>query len=59
MQCPPPLLEQTPVCHLMRQGVLEGVGVLREQARFVEELGRLEVREVAMQRLLGYLSNGL
>ncbi len=50
VQHPPPLLQQTAVGHLVRQGVLEGVFVLGEQARLVEELGRLEVRQAAMQR---------
>ena len=32
---------------------------LGEEARLVEELGRLEVRQAAVQRLLGQLGNGL
>ena len=59
MQRPPPLLEQTAVCHLVGQGVLEGVGVLREETRLVQELGRLEVRQAPVQGLLGQLGNGL
>ena len=59
MQHPPPLLEQTAVGHLVGQGVLEGVLALGEEARLVEELGRLEVRQAAVQRLLGQLGNGL
>ena len=39
--------------------MLEGVGALREEARLVEELGGLEVRQAAMQRRLGQLGNGL
>ena len=50
MQRPPPLLEQAAVGHLVGQGVLEGVLALGEEARLVEELGRLEVREAAVQR---------
>ena len=38
---------------LMRQGVLEGVGLVGEEARLVEKLGRLEVRQAAMQRGFG------
>ena len=43
----------------MGQGVLEGVVPLGEEARLVEELGRLQVRQAAMERLLGQLGNGL
>ena len=52
-------LQQTAVGHLVRQGVLEGVVALREQAGFVEELGGLQVRQAPVQRLLGLLGNGL
>src|SRR5438270_7998017 len=48
----PPLLEQPPIGHLMRQGVLESVGLFWEEARLVEKLGRLEVREAAVERRL-------
>ena len=58
MQHPPPLLQETAVGHLVRQGVLEGVLALGEEARLVEELGRLEVRQAAMERLLGQLGDG-
>jgi hypothetical protein len=44
MQYTPSLLEQPPISHLMRQGVLKGVGTFGEQMRLVEKLGRLEVR---------------
>jgi hypothetical protein len=43
VQRPPSLLEQTPIRHLVRQGVLEGVLTLREEARLIQELGCLEV----------------
>src|SRR5438128_11460703 len=59
MQHPPPLLEEAHVGYLMGQGVLEGVFALGEQARLVEKLGCLEVRNTAMQRLLGHLGNGV
>ena len=52
MQRPPPLLQQTPVGHLVRQGVLEGVLAFREKPCLVEELRRLQVREPALQDLL-------
>ena len=59
MQRPPPLLEQTAVRHLVGQGVLEGVFVLREEAGLIQELGRLEVGQATVQSLLGQLGNGL
>jgi hypothetical protein len=59
MEQSPPLLQQAAVGHLMGQGVLEGIGVFREEARFVEELAGLEVRKAAMSRRLGQLGNGL
>ena len=54
-----PLLEETAVGHLVGQGVLEGVFPLGEQARLVEELGPLELRQAAVQRLLREVGNGL
>ena len=48
VQDSPPLLEQTAVGHLVRQGVLEGVLALGKEPRLVEELGRLEVRQAAV-----------
>ena len=59
VQHPPPLLQQAAVGHLVGEGVLEGVLALGEEARLVEELGGLQVREAAVQRLLGQLGNGL
>jgi hypothetical protein len=59
MQRPPPLLEQTAVRHLVGQGVLEGVGVLREEAGLVQELGRLKGCEATVKGLLGQFGNGL
>ena len=59
MQRPPPLLGQTAVRHFVSQGVLEGVGVLRKQVGLVQELGRLEVPEAVVQRVLGQLGDRL
>src|SRR5262252_446443 len=59
MQYPAPLLEQTAVGDLMREGVLEGVLALGKEPRLVEKLSRLKVCQPAMQRVLGQLSNGL
>ena len=59
VQHPPPLQQEAAVGHLVRQGMLEGVFRLGEQARLIQELGRLEVRQAAVQRLLGQVRNGL
>ena len=59
MQGAPPLLEEPAVCHLVGEGMLEGVFALGEEARLIEELGSLQVGEAVMQRLLGQLGNGL
>ena len=59
VQHPPPLLEQTAIGDLVRQGMLEGVFVLGKQACLVQELGRLQVRQAAVQGLLGQLGNSL
>ena len=53
MEHPPPLLEEAVIGDLVGQGVLEGVLALGEEARFVQELGRLEVRQAAMEGRLG------
>ena len=45
MQLASPLHEQTPVGDLEGQRVLEGVLGVGEQARLVEELGSLELRQ--------------
>src|SRR5262245_49700054 len=59
MQHPPPLLEQTAVGHLVRQGMLEGVLALRKEARLVEELSGLEVGKTTMQTHFRQLGDGL
>jgi hypothetical protein len=43
----------------MSEGVLEGVFALGKEPRLVQKLGRLEVRQPAMQRVFGQLGNGL
>ena len=53
VQHPPPLLEQTVVGHLVGQGMLEGEFALGEQPRLIEELGRLQVGEAAVEVRLG------
>ena len=58
MERPPPLLHEAPVRHLMGQGVLEGVRGGRNEARGIEELGRLQVAEATLQHILGQLSDG-
>ena len=59
MQRAPPLLEQRLVGHLLGEGVLEGVFDLGEQARFIEELGGLQMGEAQAERLLRHLGHGL
>ena len=59
VQPPPPLLEQTPIGHFVGEGVLEGVFVVGKQAGLIQELGRLEVREAAVQGVLGKLGDDL
>ena len=59
MQHPPPLQQEAAVGHLVRQGMLEGVFLLGEQAGLIQELRRLEVRQAAVQRCLGQVRNGL
>ena len=58
MEHPPPLLQQAAIGHLVRQGVLEGVFVLGEEARLVQELRGLEVGEVAVQLGVRQVGNG-
>src|SRR4030095_16577577 len=51
--CRTPLcLQEAAVGHLVRQGMLESVFALGEQARLIEELGSLELRQAVVQ---GYL----
>ena len=59
VQHAPPLVQQTLIGHLMGEGVLEGVGALRKQARLIEKLRRLELGETAVERLVGRIGNGL
>ena len=42
----------------MRQGMLEGVFLLGEQAGLIQELRRLQVCQATVQRLLGHIRNG-
>ena len=53
MQHPPPLQEEAAIGHLVREGVLKGVLALGKEPGLVEELGRLEVGQAAMQVGLG------
>jgi hypothetical protein len=55
----PPLLEQRLVGHLLGKGVLEGVLVLGEEARLVQELGSLQMGEAQAEQLLRPLGNSL
>ena len=55
VQDAPPFLQEAAIGHLVRQGMLEGVFALGEQARLVEELGSLELRQAAVQASSGTL----
>ena len=59
VQDAPPLLQQAAVGHFVGEGVLESVFELGEETHLVEELGRLEVHETAMQHLLRHVGDGL
>jgi hypothetical protein len=56
---PASLLEQAPIRHVMGQGVLEGIFQRGEEARLIEELGRLQVHETSLECRLGQLREGL
>jgi hypothetical protein len=59
VQFPPPLPQETPVGHLVRQGMLEGVCRRGEQTRLIQDLRCLEVCQAPMQRRLGQFGSGL
>src|SRR5262249_11889256 len=59
MQHMPSLLQQTPIGHLVGEGVFEGVCGGREPPRLIEELGGLEVAEVHVELCCGEVSHGL
>jgi hypothetical protein len=59
VQSPPPLPQEAPVGHLVRQGMREGVFGLGEQARLIQQLRCLEMCQAAVQRLVGQVGNGL
>src|SRR6266850_7104765 len=59
MELSTPPLQEAAVGYLVGEGVLEGVLVVGKEPCFVQEFGRLEVRETTMQRCLGQLGNGL
>jgi hypothetical protein len=59
MECPPPLLEQRLIGHLLGEGVLEGILDVGEEARLIEEFGGLQMCEAQAQRRLRHLGNGL
>jgi hypothetical protein len=59
VQRAPPALHETLIGHLLREGVLEGVGGLGQAPRLVEELRRLKLGEAPMQPLLVQLCHSL
>jgi hypothetical protein len=58
MQEASPLQQEAAVSDLVRQGMLKGIDPLGDAGRLVEELGRFQVGEAAMQSLLRQLGNG-
>jgi hypothetical protein len=59
MQPPSPLLEEAAIRHLMGQGVLEGILALWVEARLVQELRRLQLRQAVIQGFFGRVGDGL
>src|SRR5215813_4810440 len=59
VQSTPPVLQDAPVGHLVRERMLEGVFEVREDARLVQELGGLEMAQRPTQVVLGRVGNGL
>ena len=59
MERAPALLEHAAVGDLVGERVLEGVLEIREEARLVQELGRLEVAEPPAKVVLGHVRDGL
>jgi len=53
MQHPPPLLQETTIGHFVGEGMFEGILSLGEQARLIEKLRRLELRQTTLAHLLG------
>jgi hypothetical protein len=59
MQRPTSLLEYRAVRHLMCQSVLECIDAFGKETGFIQKLGGLQMCEATVQRLFGYLSDGL
>ena len=59
MEHPPPFLQQTAVRHVMGKGMFEGIHSLWKQTRLVQKLSGLKMCQATIQRLFGYLSDGL
>src|SRR4029450_4452399 len=56
---PPPLQQEAVVGHLVGESVLEGIGKVGEEARLIEELGRLQAGEALTQVHLGHPGDGV
>jgi hypothetical protein len=59
VQCPPSLLKEAGIGHLVGEGMLESVLTFRKELCLVEKLSPLEVCEAAVHGVFGYLGNGL
>jgi hypothetical protein len=59
MEHPPPLLQETAIGHFVGEGMFESILPLGEQARFVQELRRLEMGQAALHSVFRQLGNSL
>ena len=59
VQDTPPLVRETVVSHFLGESVPESVGAIRKEPVLVQELSRLKVGEILLQRRLGQPGNGL
>ena len=55
----PTVLQEAAVGDIVREGMLEGVLEVGKEARLVQELGGLEVREPLTNGILGHVRDGL
>jgi len=59
VQSSPPVLQDAPVGHLVRERMLEGVFEVREDARLVQELGGLKMTQSPTKVVLGRIGDYL
>src|SRR5215475_3610231 len=59
VQRTPQLWQEALISHLMREGMLEGVGAIREQVSLKEKFGTLQVGQALVECLYRQLHEGL